>query len=102
VEAWTDERMDDLAAALRPLPAQMARNTEAIERLSEEIREIRGEFREIREEMRGDRQSFREEMREMRTEMHAGFASLQRQLTLIGWSMAFSVIGATVAVIIGT
>jgi hypothetical protein len=28
LEAWTDERLDDLAATLRPLPAEMARNTE--------------------------------------------------------------------------
>jgi hypothetical protein len=76
VDAWTDERLDDLAAALRPLPEQVARNTEAIERMSDD-------------------------MRELRREMHAGFASLQRQLALIGWTLAFTVIGAAAAVIIG-
>jgi hypothetical protein len=76
VEAWTDERLDDLAAALRPLPEQVARNTEAIERMSED-------------------------MRDLRREMHAGFAALQRQFALIGWTLAFTVIGAVVAVLIG-
>jgi hypothetical protein len=44
----------------------------------------------------------RAEMRGMRGEMHAGFAALQRQLALIGWTLAFTVIGAVAAVIIGT
>jgi nitrogen fixation/metabolism regulation signal transduction histidine kinase len=71
VDAWTDERLDDLAATLRPLPAQMARNTDAIERMSED-------------------------MREMRTEMRA----MHRQFALIGWTMSFSLIGALVALMI--
>ena len=77
MDAWTDERLDDLAAALRPLPEQVARNTEAIERI-------------------------REDMREMRREMNAGFAALQRQFAVAGWAFAFTLVGAVAAVIIGT
>ena len=91
MEAWTDERLDDLAAALRPVPEQLARNTEAIERLSDDTREMRTDMREMRTDMR-----------EMRADMHAGFAALQRQFALTGWMMAFTVIGAVAAVVIGT
>ena len=89
MEAWTDERLDDLAAALRPLPAQMARNTEAIERVSEDMRDMRAEMRDMRAEMRV-----------MRGEMHTQFSALQRQLALIGWTMSFSLVGVVVAVIV--
>jgi hypothetical protein len=41
LEAWTEDRLDDLAAILRPVPAELARNTEAIERLADEMRSIR-------------------------------------------------------------
>ena len=79
MDAWTDQRLDDLAASLRPLPAQVARLTEVAERNSEDMREMR------------------EEIRSMRQEMSAGFLSLQRQLTRIGWGLAFALAGAVAA-----
>jgi hypothetical protein len=42
----------------------------------------------------------RAEMRDMRAEMHAGFSELQRQLTMIGWTMSFSLVGVIVALIV--
>ena len=78
LEAWSDERLDDLAAALRPVPAQLARNTEAIERMTDEMRE------------------FKLEMRAMR----ADFSAMQRQLAQIGWGMAGVVVAATTALIV--
>jgi hypothetical protein len=51
LEAWTDERLDDLAATLRPLPAEMAqlraelvRVTSAVEHLVEQNRAIRADL----------------------------------------------------------
>src|SRR3954471_10389113 len=40
VDAWTDERLDDLAASLRALPAHVARLTDVVERNSEDIRDL--------------------------------------------------------------
>ena len=63
--------MDDVIATLRPLPAQVARNTEAMERLSTDVREVR------------------DEMRAMRS-----------QITQIGWALVTTLVGAVVALII--
>ena len=38
---WTDKRLDDLAEALRPLPAEVAKNTQAVDGLTEEVRQLR-------------------------------------------------------------
>jgi nitrogen fixation/metabolism regulation signal transduction histidine kinase len=70
-QAWTDERLDDLAATLRPLPAQVARNTEAIERLTDDVREIRDEIR-----------------------------SMRAQFTQIGWALVGTLFTALVALIV--
>jgi hypothetical protein len=71
LEAWTDERLDDLAAALRPVPAQLARNTEAVERLTDEMRSMRTDLSALR----GD------------------FSAMQRQLAHIGWALAGALVG---------
>jgi hypothetical protein len=63
--------LDDLAAALRPLPAQMARNTEAIERLSNDMREMR-----------------------------ADMSAMQRQLTQIGWGLVVGLFTAWLTTIV--
>jgi ribosomal protein L29 len=124
VEAWTDERLDDLAATLRPLPAQMARNTEALERIADEIATLRAdnraEFAALRGEMgavRGEsgaeiaslRADTRAEFASLRADTRAEFASLRadlsafhRQIAQIGWGMATAVIGLLIALIIAT
>ena len=71
MEAWTDERLDDLAATLRPLPAELARNTEAIERLTDEVRSIRTDL-----------------------------SSLHRQIALIGWGLSAALVGTMIALIV--
>ena len=68
---WTDERLDDLAETLRPLPAQMARNTEAIERLSDDMRAMR-----------------------------ADMSAMQRQLAQIGWGVAAFLAVQTITLIV--
>ena len=78
MEAWTDERLDDLAATLRPLPAQMARNTEALERVTDELRAVRADI----------------------TALRTDFSALQRQLAQIGWAMATALVGVLIALIV--
>jgi len=68
MEAWTDDRLDDLAAALRPLPAELARSTAAIERQGEELRAIR-----------------------------ADLSALQRQIAQIGWGLSAALAGRIIA-----
>jgi hypothetical protein len=78
LEAWTDERLDDLAATLRPLPAQMARNTDAIERLTEEMRAMRADF----------------------SAMRADLSGLHRQIAQIGWGLSAALVGTLIALIV--
>lgn len=68
MEAWTDERLDDLAASLRPLPTQVARVTEAVDRLTEEIHGLRQDM-----------------------------SASQRQIAPIGWALAAALVSAMVA-----
>jgi lysozyme family protein len=85
MDAWTDERLDDLAASLRPLPAQMARNTEAIERITEDIRAMRGDMTAMRADMAA---------------LRSDFSSSQRQIAPIGWAMATAVVALLIALVI--
>jgi predicted nucleic acid-binding Zn-ribbon protein len=89
VEAWTDERLDDLAATLRPLPAQIARNTEAIERLGEEMHSMRGEMAALRSDSRAEFAALR-----------ADLSASQRQIAQIGWAMATALVGLMIALMI--
>ena len=85
MQAWTDDRLDDLAATLRPLPQQVARLEGAVERLAEEMRVTRQEMQAMRQEMlamRMDNQAF------------------QRHLAQIGWGLAGSLAVAMFALVI--
>jgi hypothetical protein len=51
VAHWSDERLDDLAAALEPLPARVAVLEAIVERLVEENRALRGELVTIQRQL---------------------------------------------------
>jgi uncharacterized protein YlxW (UPF0749 family) len=51
-DQWTDERLDDLAATLRPLPEEVAKVAQAVEHLTSEIKGLREESREDSKELR--------------------------------------------------
>lgn len=78
MEAWTDERLDDLAAILRPLPAEAARNTEAINRLVEEMGSMRADLHALRSD----------------------HSASQRQIAQIGWALSGALIGVIIALIV--
>lgn len=75
MEAWTDERLDDLAASLRPLPMQVARVTEAVDRLTEETHGLRQDMYGLRQDM----------------------SASQRQIAQIGWALAIALFSAMIA-----
>jgi predicted nucleic acid-binding Zn-ribbon protein len=70
--AWTDERLDDLAANLDTSVAQ------------------------LREEIHGLRSEMREEFRALRQD----FSAMQRQIAQIGWGLAGTLAAALAALII--
>ena len=78
MEARTDERLDDLAATLRPLPAELARNTAILERQVDELRSVRVDLAAFRND----------------------FSASQRQIAQIGWAMATALVGVIIALIV--
>jgi uncharacterized protein YoxC len=71
MHAWTDARLDHLAATLKPLPAEVARITEAVNRLTDETHSLRDDL-----------------------------SASQRQIAQIGWALASALIASQVALII--
>ena len=70
--------MDDLAASLRPLPAEVAKVTEAVTRLTEETCSLRVETRSLRLDL----------------------SASQRQIAQIGWLLALALVGAIAALLV--
>jgi predicted nucleic acid-binding Zn-ribbon protein len=81
VQSWTDERLDDLATSLLPLPVKVAALAEAVEHLHEETRTLR-------EDVTGETRALRDEL-----------AAAQRQLVQLAGGLVATLIGAVVAVI---
>ena len=81
VQSWTDERLDDLATTLVPLPTKVAALAEAVEHLNEETRTLR-------QDVTGETRALREEL-----------SAAQRQLVQLAWGLVATLMGAVVAVI---
>ena len=88
--AWTDERLNDLAATLDT----------NIKLLHGEVRGLRTEMHEeiggLRTEMHDGFRDLRGEIRELRGD----FSAWQRQIAQIGWALAAALIAAVVALIV--
>jgi hypothetical protein len=70
VAHWSDERLDDLAAAIEPVPARVAVLEALVERLVEENRALR-----------------------------ADLATIQRQLLQVAWLLVGTVLGGVGALL---
>jgi hypothetical protein len=91
MESWTDERLDDFAASLRPLPAEIAS-------LRVEMASIRGDRASMRAELAHLAQrvdSNTEEIRLLRQDVSA----LQRQLAQIGWGYGFVLLAGVIGAV---
>jgi hypothetical protein len=81
-EAWTDERLDDFAAAMRPLPGQVAK--------------LEAEVGQLRDEMRFGLDRLSHETLGLRQDLSA----FQRQLAQIGWTLSGALVAAMIALIV--
>ena len=81
MDTWTDERIDDLAHTLAPVPSKLAELAEAVDHLETDVRALRGEFS-------GETLALRQQLWEA-----------QRQLVQIAWGLVAALIAAVVALI---
>jgi hypothetical protein len=91
--AWTNERLDDLAEAMR---TGFTRADQDIRDVREEIRGTRGE---LREEIRGTRGELREEIRATRAELTAQIDALRQTTIRIGGGMLLGFISVLAAIL---
>ncbi len=95
METWTDERLDEFATALRPLPQEVGRLAAAVEHRARETAHLGDEIGSSRTDVRTEIGFVRDDVRSLREE----FSAFQRQFAVIGWSVVAALIGVLAAVL---
>src|SRR5918992_4105992 len=90
VTHWTDERLDDLADALEPVPVQVAVLDATVKHLAVALEPVPSELAVLAATV--DRLT--EENRALRAEL----SSTQRQLLVIAWGLVAALLGASAAI----
>jgi hypothetical protein len=80
--AWTDERLDDLAEAMRT----------GFDRVHQDLRDLRGDVTAVRSEGRDD-------IATLRTEIHSGFDRLNSKMDRFGGGIIIALIGVIAAIL---
>jgi hypothetical protein len=94
VEEWTDARLNDLAAAIEPVPTQLAVLSASIshfEHVATQMEPVPSQLAVLAASV----ERLTEENRVLRAEL----AGAQRQLLQISWALVASLLGAATAVI---
>jgi ABC-type transporter Mla subunit MlaD len=94
LEEWTDARLDGLAEALDPLPAQVAALTATVERLEQIVKELEPVPTQLAV-LAASMERFAEDNRGLRDEL----AATQRQFTQVAWALVAALVGAAAAVL---
>jgi hypothetical protein len=93
VEEWTDARLNDLAAALEPVPTQLAMLSASVthfEHLATQLEPVPSQLAVLA----ASAERLTDENRTLRAEL----AAAQRQLLQVSWGLAAALIGAMAAV----
>jgi prefoldin subunit 5 len=91
---WTDARLNDLAAALVPLPSQVAVLSATVQHLEQMVDELEPTLSQLAV-LSATVDRLAEENRALRTEL----AATQRQLTQVAWALVASLLGAAASLI---
>jgi hypothetical protein len=94
VEEWTDERLNDLAAALQPVPTQVAMLTAGVANLDHVTTQLQPVPAQIAVLVAG-MEHLATENRALRSEL----AAVQRQLIQISWALVAALLGAGAAIV---
>jgi hypothetical protein len=95
-EEWTDARLNDLAAALSPVPAQLAMVSASVarlERLADEAEPLPSEVAVLTATV----ERLTEDNRALRAEL----AAVQHELLHIAWGLVAAMVGAAAALVSG-
>jgi hypothetical protein len=91
VTQWTDERLDDLADALEPIPVQVAVLDATVERLAIALEPVPSQLAVLAATV----ERLTEENRALRAEL----SYTQRQLLQVAWGLVAALLGAAAAII---
>lgn len=94
-EEWTDPRLDELAAALDPLPTKVAVLSTAVEHLKDMGATLEPLLAQVAV-LSASVDRLTDENRVLREEL----AASQRQLIQIGWGLVAAMLGAAAALIV--
>lgn len=94
VEEWTDERLNDLAAALQPVPTQVAMLTAGVANLDHLTTQLQPVPAQIAVLVAG-MEHLATENRALRSEL----AAVERQLIQISWALVAALLGAGAAIV---
>jgi outer membrane murein-binding lipoprotein Lpp len=94
VEEWTDARLNDLAAALEPIPVKVAVLTGAVEHLGELATTLQPLPAQVAV-LTASVERLADENRALRDDL----AATQRQLVQVAWGLVGALIGAAAALI---
>jgi hypothetical protein len=93
-EEWTDERLNDLATSLQPIPTQVAMLAAGVAHLDDVTKQLQPVPAQIAVLAAGMEQ-LAIENRALRTEL----AAVQRQLIQISWALLAAMVGAAAAIV---
>ena len=94
VEEWTDARLNDLAAALEPVPTQLAMLSASVahfEHLATQLEPVPSQLAVLAASV--------ERVTEENRALRAPLAAAQLQLVQISWGLVAALIGAAAAVV---
>jgi prefoldin subunit 5 len=94
VQEWTDERLNDLAASLQPVPPQVAMLAASVAHLDHLMTQLQPVPPQIAVLAAGMEQ-LAIENRALRSEL----AAVQRQLIQISWALMAAMLGASAAIV---
>jgi outer membrane murein-binding lipoprotein Lpp len=95
-EQWTDARLNDLAAAISPIPGQLAMlgaSVSHLERLADDVEQLPAQVAVLTATV--------ERLTDENRALRADLAAVQRELLNIAWGLVAAMLGAATALVSG-
>jgi hypothetical protein len=95
-EQWTDARLNDLAAAITPIPGQLAMlsaSVSQLERLADDVGQLPSQVAVLTATV--------ERLTDENRALRADLAAVQRELLNIAWGLVAAMLGAAAALVSG-